>query len=295
MKRYAVALIPLAVLLTATLLACVVGYFIQLAIGDTLPFRKILSKTTQVFLVLSIFPFLAYLKMGKAELGFAPRPVFFKQLWQGFALGLLTLLPVFAVLIALDVHVVDVSQPWTAAWLLEKTTVSLLLALLISVLEEPLFRGLILIGLARKLPLAAALAISAFYYAALHFIDSKTEIPAAEFNFFSGFKLLGEAFANLLNPDIQSAFLALFMVGLFLGLLRTRQATSLGWCIGCHTAWVWLIKLSKALFNTNPQADYFYLVSSYDGVVGYLVMVWLAGAMAAFGLFRRGQTVKKTA
>jgi len=283
MTRYLAVLLPLAVLLAATVLACLLGYVIAVAVGDALPLRKIISKTTLLLLVLSIFPLMAYFKMDNTELGFAEKARFFKQLLQGFGLGAVTLAPVFVVLFALDIQVLDTSQPWTAVWLLQNTTVSLLLALLISALEEPLFRGLILMGLARRLSKASAILTSAFYYAALHFLDSKTAMPAQDINLLSGFKLLAEAFANLLNPAIYPAFAALLMVGIFLGLLRTQRQTSLGLCIGCHTAWVWQIKMSKALANSNPDADYFYLVNPYDGVVGYLVAAWLFLVLSAYG------------
>lgn len=287
MTRYLYALIPLLVLMAAISLACIIGYFIYLGVGDALPFRKIISKSTQVFLILSIFPFMAYLKISKAELGFAPRPVFFRQLLQGFGLGLATLLPVFLLLYVLGVHVSDPSQPWTLTWLLGKLLTALLAALAISWIEEPLFRGILLTGLGRKLPVIAAVFFSAFYYAALHFLDTRNKAPIPDINLFSGFQLLDDAFANLLNPSILSAFVALFMVGLFLATLRAEIKNGLGLCIGCHTAWVWQIKMSKTLFNTNPHSDYLYLISSYDGVIGPLVSAWLMVAIAGFFIFRQ--------
>jgi len=287
MMRYiAYSLAPLIVLLLAATLACIAGYFIAQLFGD-LSLQKIINKTTQVFLVLGIFPAMTYLKVNRQDLGFAARPVFLKQLLQGFGLGLLTLLPVFIILYTLNISVIDQSQPWTAVWLAEKTAIALVLALLISLLEEPLFRGILLAGLSRKLPAVAAIAISASYYAALHFIKTKTEIPAQDINLFSGFTLMADAFANLLNPDILSVFFALLMVGVFLGLLRTQVNAGLGLCIGCHTCWVWQIKMSKTVFNTDYSADYAYLVSAYDGVIGPLVTGWLTLAILGYFVYRR--------
>ncbi|MFZ2170120.1 MAG: CPBP family intramembrane glutamic endopeptidase [Methylococcaceae bacterium] len=281
------ALVPLLVLLAAISLACIVSYFIIQGTGDQFPFRKVISKSTQLFLVLSIFPLMAYLKLGKEELGFAPRPVFLKQLLQGFGLGFITLMPVFIALYLLKINVIDETHAWTA-WLLAKQLfISLLLALIISLIEEPIFRGILLAGLSKKLPVMAAILLSSTYYAALHFLNSKTAIPYQELNLFSGFKLLGEASANLLNPDILSAFFALLMVGIFLGILRTRVKAGLGLCIGCHTCWVWQIKLSKSLFNTDYSSEYLYLVSSYDGVIGPLVTGWLLLAIAAYFVYQR--------
>ena len=279
--------VPLLVLLAAISLACIVSYFIVQGIGEFVPFRKIISKSTQLFLVLSIFPAMAYLKINKEELGFAPRPVFLKQLLQGFGLGFITLMPVFIILYALEINVIDETRTWTFGLLARDIIISLLLALIISLIEEPLFRGILLAGLSKKFPVIAAILISSTYYAALHFLSSKTDIPVQDINLFSGFKLLGEAFGNLLNPGILSAFFALLLVGVFLAVLRTQVKASLGLCIGCHTCWIWQIKMSKKLFNTDFSSDYLYLVSSYDGVIGPLVTGWLMLAIAGYFLYQQ--------
>jgi membrane protease YdiL (CAAX protease family) len=285
--RLLYALVPLLVLLAAISLSCIVGYFIVQGIGDFVPFRKIISKSTQLFLVLSIFPAMAYLKINKEALGFAPRPIFLKQLLQGFGLGFMTLIPVFIALTVLKINVIDETHTWTVGLVARNMVISLLLALIISLIEEPLFRGILLAGLNKKLPVMAAILISSIYYAALHFLSSKTDIPVQDINLFSGFKLLGAAVANLLNPNILSAFFALLMVGIFLAVLRTQIKSSLGLCIGCHTCWVWQIKMSKQLFNTNFSSDYLYLVSSYDGVIGPLVTGWLMLAIAGYFVYQR--------
>ena len=279
------ALLPLLVLLIAIALACVVSYFIVLGFGEFVEFRKIISKSTQVLLILSIFPITYYLKISKAQLGFASLPVFLKQIVLGFGLGLLTLLPVFIALYLLGINVLDDTQLWTAGLVLKNLIISLLLALLISLIEEPLFRGLLLVSLQKKLPVISAIMISASYYAALHFLNSNTNIAVQDLEIYSGFTLLTEAFTNLLNPAIFSAFLALLMVGIFLGVLRTQVKSSLGFCIGCHTCWVWQIKMNKTLFNTDFNSEYHYLVSSYDGVIGPLVTVWLLIAVLSYFIF----------
>ncbi len=287
LKSIGIALIPLAVLLAAASLACVLGYFIMPGLGDQFPFRKVIFKTGQLLLVLSIFPAMAWLKLNKEDLGFAAKRLFFKQLLQGFGLGFLTLLPVFVIEYLLGIHVLDQSKNWTLVYAAEKIGVSLALALLISLVEESLFRGLLLTGLRKRLPTIAAILICSGYYAGLHFLNSHTEIPLQELNVFSGFTLLKEAFANLLNPIIRSAMVALLMVGIFLSLLRTHVNATLGLCIGCHTAWVWQIKMSKSLFDFNYKTDYLFLVSPYDGVIGPLVTAWLMLAIIAYLAYRR--------
>jgi membrane protease YdiL (CAAX protease family) len=281
------ALIPFLVLLAATTLSCTLGYFIVLGIGDAIPFRQILTRSTQLFLVLSIFPAMAYLKINKEALGFAPTWLFFKQLLQGFGLGFITLLPVFIILSVLEINVLDETQVVTVGLLAKTMTINLLLALLISLIEEPLFRGLLLVSLHKKMSVIAAILISSIYYAGLHFLSIKTDLPVQDINAFSGFKLLGEAFGNLINPANLPAFFALLMVGIFLGVLRTQVKVSLGLCIGCHTCWVWQIKMSKKLFNTDLSSEYLYLVSDYDGIIGPLVAGWLLLAIAGYFIYQQ--------
>ena len=280
-------IVPLLILLVALSLACVISYFIVLGIGDAISFRQLINRLAQLFLMLSIFPAMAYLKISKAELGFAQRPVFLKQLLQGFGLGFMTLIPVFIVLYVLKINVLDETQVWTIGLLAKNMTINLLIALLISLIEEPLFRGIMLVSLSKKLPVMAAILISSIYYAGLHFFSSNTDIPVQDITLFSGFKLLGEAFAHLMNPAILSAFFALLMVGIFLGVLRTQVKASLGLCIGCHTCWVWQIKMSKKLFDTDYSSPYHTLVSNYDGVVGPLVAGWLMLAIAVYFVYQQ--------
>jgi len=262
------------------------GYFIVQGIGDAMPFRQILTRSTQLYLVLSIYPLARYLKISKKEFGFAPSLVFLKQLCQGFGIGFIVLIPIFIVLYAVGINVFDQSEPWTLERLANYMIVTLLVALLISVVEESLFRGIVIVGLLKKLPVIAAILLTSLYYAGLHFLSIKTNLSVPDIHFFSGFVLLGEALANVVNPSNQPAFLALLMVGIFLGVLRTQVETSLGLCIGCHTCWVWQIKMSKKLFNTNYDSDYQYLVSHYDGVIGPLVAAWLLVVVASYFIYR---------
>lgn len=277
LMRYVLyALVPLLVLFTAICLSCILAFFVIKGVGDVVPFQKIVSKSTQLLLILSIFPAMKMLDIDKEQLGFAARPVFFKQLGQGLFLGLLTLLPIFFALYAFKINVFDVSKQWTVGLVFAKLAITLLIAVIISLIEEPLFRGILISGLRKKMPVALAIVVSAFYYAALHFLDNNVVIAAKDVHFLTGFSLLKGAFTNVFNPVMLSSLLSLMMVGIFLGIVRTQIKNSLALCIGCHASWVWQIKMSKSLFETNLWSEYIYLVGSYDAIVGPLVTGWLA-------------------
>ncbi|WP_347988334.1 type II CAAX endopeptidase family protein [Methylomonas sp. AM2-LC] len=288
MRPIVFSLLPLTLLLTVITAASLISYGLLQFTGDIQPIEKIISKTTEVLLILSIFPLKRILKLSWFDLGFSANRIFFKQFLQGFLLSLITLLPVLFSLYALDVHIFDDTRQWTVGKVTGKVSLAFLLALLIALSEEILFRGLLLSALRQRFSIFFAIAISSLYYAALHFLKSKTSIPFTELSINSGFQLMLEAFGNWLNPAILSALLSLFVVGVFLSTIRSLIPQSLGLCIGCHCGWVWQIKTSKDLFNVNPQSDYLFLVSNYDGVVGPMVSLWLSLAIVAFiGLNKR--------
>mgnify|MGYP000385496602 FL=1 len=284
------AVTPLFILLFFAAISAVLSYIILMVAGDVVSMRKMVSKGAQIFLLLSIFPLRHYLKLSWGDIGFAEKNVFFRQIGNGLLLGLVTLLPVMLVLYGLEISVYDQAREWTAGKVVIRIALALLLALLISFGEEPLFSGILLAGLKRKMWVGLAALLSATYYAAFHFVKTKTHIPYDELNIGSGFQLMAEAFSNVMNPEITSAFIALLVVGLFLATIRIQFKHSIGICIGCHAAWVWQIKIGKDFFNTNPDSQYYYLVSSYyDGIVGPLVSVWLALCILGYLLWNKYQ------
>jgi len=287
LKRSLYMLVPLAVLLAVSVLSCLLGYFLIQIVGDRFTLAKVISKTTLIFLVLSIFPAMRWLKINRSDLGFAAGKTLLKQIPQGFAFGLLTLLPVLWLEYRLGIHSLDPAKHWTVLLLAQKMGLALLLALLISLVEEPLFRGLLITSLGRKMPLAIAILVSALYYASLHFLRSHSEIPSAQVTLSSGFTLLGEAFGSLFTPLYLPDWLSLLMVGMILGVIRTRAPQNLGLCIGCHAAWVWQIKISKPLFLTHFKSPYGFLVGHYDNVIGWLVAGWLSLVLLAYWVYRR--------
>lgn len=268
-------LLPLVILFALVAISCVLSYGIVMLAGEILPFHKMISKITQVLLVLSIFPLHRYLNLSWAEIGFAPRALFFKQMATGFGFGVLTLLPMLGLLYFLGVHEIDETRSWTLGLMLKKIGISLFLALLISYVEEPIFRGTLLAGLRQKIGVWLAILVSSVYYGSLHFLSSSTEIAYQDITLSSGFVLFGAAIANWFNPTVWPALLGLLMVGVFLGVIRTQIKQSLGLCIGLHASWVWQIKISKDFLNINTQSPYLYLVSNYDGIVGFLIAGWL--------------------
>lgn len=267
--------IPLLALFACIVIAAVLGYYVFLAIGGKIDLDKIISKGALIFLILCTFPARRWLGLSWTEIGFAEKAVFLRQMGQGLIIGLLTLLPVLITLYGLKINVLDTGKDWSVFYLSKSLLVALFTALLVSFAEEPLFRGVLLTGYSRKLGLIAGILVSSFYYAMLHFMKTSNEIPLEEATLIGAFGLVADALQNTVNPVNLPAFLALLTVGSFLGVIREKLQLGMGVCIGCHTGWVMLIKMNKKFLNTDTGSELAWMTSSYDGVIGPLVTVWL--------------------
>lgn len=279
--------VPFLVLLGITSCACILSYLIALSFNDPTILRKLMIRLSQIMLLLSIFPVSKWLGLNKAMLGYAPFKIMFKQFGRGFGLSLLILLPVFFTLNVLGVHAVDMTKAWTLGWVAKKIGIAFGLALLIGIVEESVFRGLLLTSLRKYLPAFSAVLISAVYYAGLHFLDSKSPVSEETLSLGGSFQLLGEAYHNVFAMQDVTAFIALLTVGIFLGTLRLRGDMNLALCIGCHTGWVTQIRISKSMFSMDLTSPYSFLVSNYDGVIGLLVAGWLLFVLTSYWLFTK--------
>ncbi|OQK16867.1 hypothetical protein AU255_02905 [Methyloprofundus sedimenti] len=282
LNKTLISLIPFLVLLLFSIIACFIGYAIFILLDGAAELSRIISRVTQVMLILSIYPLMRWLDISIADMGFAPVKVFLKQMTGGMVLGLATLLPVLVLNYALGITVVDMHNVWALDKLLISLLVAFLLALMISLLEEPMFRGILISAYIKRIGITGTIFVSSLYYAVLHFIKTKTSIAVEEAEFSDSFKLLLEAFENLLNPDNFGALWALIMVGFFLAVMRTRLQLGLAWCIGCHAAWVWQIKMAHKITTVDQNSELLYLVSPYDGVIGPMVAIWLTLVLGVY-------------
>ncbi len=292
-NKIAISLLPFLMLLLFSVIACFIGYGVFLLLDGVAALSRIISRVTQILLILSIYPVMRWLHISAKEIGFIPIKNFLKQMSGGIVLGVVTLLPALLLSYALGITTLDESHLWGVEKLLVSLLVAFLLALLISLLEEPMFRGILIAAYIKRLGITATIFLSSFYYAILHFIKTKTAISVDQAKFSDSFKLLLEAFQNLLNPEHFGAFWALLMVGFFLAVLRTRLNLSLAWCIGCHTAWVWQIKMAHKITNVNQGSDLLFLVSPYDGVIGPMVALWLTLIVGIYLSYEQMNTRKE--
>jgi membrane protease YdiL (CAAX protease family) len=172
---------------------------------------------------------------------------------------------------ALGIH--ELRPEFGAALLASAVLEGALVGLVVAVIEETFFRGLMYRAIERESGFAAAAWCTALVYASIHFF-ARVKIPATEVAWDSGFRLLGGALANLSHPlIIIDSFVTLVLVGLLLALAR-RRTGAIAACIGLHMGWVWVIKATLAVSREVEPSAFSHLVSRFDGYTGWLVAAW---------------------
>lgn len=243
------------------------------ALGPDWPFHRVVSRLWQLILLVAFLLAMRRLRLrGRADWGYGlPRPAFLRQLAAGLAIGVATMLPMSVAMHALGIHELrpEFGMPLLAGAVAEGAAIGLVVA----VIEETFFRGLMYRAVDRESGFAAAAWCTALVYASIHFF-ARVKIPAEDVGWDSGFHLLGGALANLARPlTILDSFVSLTLVGLLLAQVR-RQTGAIAACIGLHMGWVWVIKTTLAIGHEVEPASLSFLVSRFDGYTGWLVAAW---------------------
>ncbi|MGI2325220.1 MULTISPECIES: CPBP family intramembrane glutamic endopeptidase [unclassified Methylococcus] len=287
----AAALAPFVCLALALILVAALSYPLVRLSASTLGITAILSRGTLLLLFAGLILGARRLGIGWRSVGFpASYAVFVRQIGIGLGLGLVMLGLHVAVIMALDIRVFSEIQaarhPSIPVLLLKHVGVALLLA----TSEELLFRGLTFAILAKFVGPAHVIAITSFYYTLPHFLRSRLKLGESELNWDSGFTVLADAVGNGITEADFSSFLALLCAGVFLGCMRARTVQGLGYCIGIHAGWVFVIKTCKSFTHDGNAGPFGVLVGSYDAIIGYLSAGWISACTVLFLFATRSGT-----
>ena len=158
-------------------------------------------------------------------------------------------------------------------------------ALVVSVIEEVLFRGVLLGIFLRAMRAGPAILSLSFLFAFAHFLEPPVgaTVPDPE-ALDAGFVLLGQIFARFADPlEFLSRFAVLWAVGIVLGIARWRTA-SLWLPVGLHAGWVFCFALFKAATwpvpGLPPETRWLVGMTLLEGVLP-LVVVAITGIVVA--------------
>ena len=237
------------------------------------PFRKFFHRGLLIAALVLLWPTARWLQISSVRaLGLSPNPHRWRDAWAGFAAAFFMMCVLGAVLLGLGVSGWRTEIPWIG---IGKVAVS---AVVVSILEEWLFRGAILGLLARAMHSRTALFLSSALFSILHFLKPDTASPPAV-HWLTGFTLIPGAFAQFREPWlVLGGFTTLFCVGWILGWVRLRTR-SLGLAIGLHAGWVFgMMGFSKIterrILDTLP-----WFGENLSIGIGSVIVVCLTGAL----------------
>jgi membrane protease YdiL (CAAX protease family) len=248
-------------------------------------FNAVVMHATQICGLVFALAYLARVRpLSRQSLGLSPAgdrgPARFMS---GFAWGAVILACLIAVLLMLGIYHAVPGRDTGPGAVLALCAKAVLTGLAVGLFEETVFRGAILNGLAQRTSPAAALVTVSLLYAAVHFIHYP---PTADPGWLSAARQFPAAYLAIFNPAQIDAFLALFVLGLLLGLMRLGSGDIIA-CIGLHAGLVTMIKISRYFYHYTGGTQFDFLVSVHDRRLGYLALLLLCMATAAYYLRRR--------
>lgn len=239
------------------------------------PFHRVGERVGMLALLIGFIAVARHLGLAdRASLGYGvPRRIFVRETGIGLLLGVATMLAVVALMAALGLLEWDSTAATGAVSLARLIVARALSGFAVAFIEETFLRGAMQTAITRESGTRVAVLLTAVLYAATHFF-AKARIAPEDVTPYSGLLLLGQslhAFAHF--ADIADAFLALFAVGVVLGLVRAATG-NIAACIGLHAGWVWVMLVAHELTRPRPAAPLGFLLSRFDGFVGWLVLAW---------------------
>jgi uncharacterized protein len=225
----------------------------------------------------------------RASLGYgAPRRVFVREWAIGLGLGVVTMSGVIGVMAALGMLEWRTDAVFAAGALAKLVVARLLSGVAVALIEETFLRGAMFTGIQRESGTRAAVILTAILYAASHFFG-KFRIPPEQVTAWSGVDLLAGTLHAFANPLwMADAFLCLAAVGVVLAVVRALTG-NIAAGLGLHAGWVWVMLVEHELAQPVPTSPLRFLVSQFDGFVGWLVLAWTIPMGIALWWFYRGR------
>jgi membrane protease YdiL (CAAX protease family) len=239
------------------------------------PFHRIAARVGMLALLVGFVSVARRLGLAdRASLGYGiARSIFLREFLRALAFGVALMLVVVAVMFGMGLRVWQPALDLHPTILAHLAVQTLLSALATAFIEETFLRGAMFSGIARESGTRAAIVLTALLYAATHFI-ARYHIPAELVGPASGVAMVKGSLQAFANPlAIGDAYLALFAVGVLLAAVRAATG-NIAACLGLHAGWVWIMLLVRETSLPDTTRRLSFLLSSFDGFVGWLVLAW---------------------
>lgn len=192
---------------------------------------------------------------------------------RAMVLGALLMLPILATMVLLDMRQMKAGVAPDALGWLNLILTGAGTGLAVALIEETFLRGAMQSAITRESGATVAIGLTSLLYGATHFVG-RYRVAPEDVNAGSGLDMLAGALAAFANPaGILDAFLCLTAVGILLGMVR-HLTGNIAACIGLHAGWVAVIFAVRETSGRNPASPADWLMSDYDGFIGWMVLGW---------------------
>jgi membrane protease YdiL (CAAX protease family) len=260
------------------------------------PFHRMGERIGMLALLIGFVLLARRLKLAdRASLGYGlARRAFVREMALGLLLGVVTMTLVVGAMSVLGLLDWSRLADLDTAMLLKLIVLRLFSGLAVAFIEETFLRGALQTGIARESGMPVAILLTALVYAATHFFASY-HIAPAQVTSHSGIDLLlGTLHAFAQPAGIADAFLALTAVGVLLGMIRAATG-NIAACIGLHAGWVWVMLVVHELTLPRRDAALGFLLSRFDGFIGWLVFAWIVVLAVPLWRFYQQRTLRPEA
>jgi membrane protease YdiL (CAAX protease family) len=239
------------------------------------PFHRTGGRIGQIVLLVCLVLVARHLRIAdRTSWGYGlPRRDFLRELVKALGIGIATMVPIIVIMALMGLRVWKGGVAPDAATLAKLTLRGFATGMAVALIEETFLRGAMFTAIARESGTRLAIILTAAIYAATHFFLS-AKIPADQVTSMSGLALVTGTLAKFSNPlAIADAYLCLFGVGVLLAAVRAETG-HIAACMGLHAGWVWVITFVRETSQPNDAHPLRFLVSEFDGLVGWLVLAW---------------------
>lgn len=266
--------------LSAALIVLLLSAFLAPILFRFLPykFERIFNRLVMI-LTLAAVAFLVRIKRETlAKLGLLWNRDSPRELFLSFSIGVATLAVLLGAHFLFRHAIWKVAQHSAAGWMIELSSV-VAAAVLVSVIEEFFFRGVIFHALKERLssPVWASVLLTSLFYALIHFIGGKAPFIGPHPTFWDSLRLASAPLSSLANWRVYwPEAVGLFLFGLLLNalLIWTR---SLYPSIGLHAAGVFFVKIDGLFVDVRNNRRLLYGTHDLiDGALGWIFLLILA-------------------
>jgi uncharacterized protein len=214
----------------------------------------------------------------------------------GFVAGVIPVLLVIGLLLAVGARTFELrGSAGTLAWTCTKY---LLLGFPLVLLEEGLFRGLLLGDFVRAIGARAAIVVTSFFFAITHFLGTTDAWRGTPGPIQSGVDVMFAVFGGLPRAWAEwPELVGLFLAGVVLSIVRLR--TGHVWVgMGIHAGWYWIKQVDRNFVRDVEEVvvpNQFWLGSEQylDGLLGWAALV--ATLFVALRIEVRGEASPRVA